>query len=272
MWYQWRRLLPLGDVGWFCQKTVLFFRTDGQVVSSRLFSCVSFFEFAKHFFLIRNVRKQCLLKWCQLPTDCTVRTCLFNNSSIPHPTHHAHPPSENRKPELPLVQNSGTASGYSIRSYVVQYFGALKGKWMECTFELILDRTVAQTVALTRRRLTTHSRGNKNQKLDLEASVYIPPRFSPLLDEGFLLALESGSSKSGIRDVIILGCDSLLLVEHDVTPNFQAGCQCHFLGTLLWTRDWLCGHTSRTFSIGSVLRTRVVPIAARSHCLFCILK
>ena len=77
-------------------------------------------------------------------------------------------------------------------------------------------------MALTRRRLTTHSRGNKNQKLDLEASVYIPPRFSPLLDEGFLLALESGSSKSGIRDVIILGCDSLLLVEHDVTPNFQA--------------------------------------------------
>lgn len=83
----------------------------------------------------------------------------------------------------------------------------------------------AYSIALPRgrdgSRQFQHSRGNKILKLDLEASVYIPPRFSPL-EEGFLLAFGSGSSKSGIRDVLVLVRDELLLVDLDVTPVFQA--------------------------------------------------
>ena len=83
----------------------------------------------------------------------------------------------------------------------------------------------AYSIALPRgrdgSRQFQHSRGNRKLKLDLEASVYIPHRFSPL-QEGFLLTFGSGSSNSGIRDVIILARDSLLLADQDVVPIFQA--------------------------------------------------
>ena len=65
------------------------------------------------------------------------------------------------------------------------------------------------------------SRGNKNLKLDLEASVYIPKEYTPNNEGGFLLGFGSGSGTIN-RDVIILIRDSILLNANDhVNVNFQ---------------------------------------------------
>lgn len=63
------------------------------------------------------------------------------------------------------------------------------------------------------------SRGNKEFKLDLEASIYVPKEYSPLNDSGFFLGFGSGSSP--YRNVIILVMDPLLHANHDVHVDFQ---------------------------------------------------
>ena len=63
-----------------------------------------------------------------------------------------------------------------------------------------------------------HSRQNKNLKLDLEASVYVPKEDSPL-EQGFLLGFGSGSAAN--RNVIIMVLDSVLHAQQDVQAQFQ---------------------------------------------------
>lgn len=81
-------------------------------------------------------------------------------------------------------------------------------------------------------RQFSKDRGNKNMKLDLEASVYVPRKWSPL-NEGFFLGFGSGSSK--YRNVVIFVRDSLLLSNNaDVSIDFQP------VNTSYW-KDY-CGH------------------------------